>query len=567
MKNKLFINSIGTVLLAGAMVSCSSDYLDLSPETEIPTEDIASDVTSLRSATYGLFGNMYRQYSNLYDYRWFNGEPWLSMFYGEVPGQDYICYFWINSHRQVVNWEVMKDRNSNPNYIAWTYAYGIVGTANTLIAGTSNVEELDEEMKFRRAQCLTMRAHAYTRLLQIYGPRWTDSNNGEMLCIPLRLEPADINGETGCPLSSMKDVMAAIYNDLDEAIALFESTPSMGRTYEWETDIDVARGLYARAAMLKNDYVTAQKMAHDARAGYSIMTADEYQSGFAIPNGEWMWASQTGPAGIYYASFGASYACNGAYPTLWGSIGAGAIDVDLYRQLSPYDTRRQLFFTYDKGGLYLGAEDFYKTKNCNSASMNINRGDIKPQLLTFIQNQYNRLGAPNGWNPPYISPTTGEVVQLVQYGAQFKFWGIDSYSSSQFPYMRASEMLYIEAEAAFYNGEESTALTLLNQMNQARCSRYRPLTASGEALLNEIKISKRIELWGEGFSWFDMKRRGETMVRKPWVENDQTSGNWPSSMTSGDYSPESHNGWRWVIPDAEFQYNNMINYTELNYNE
>ena len=52
-------------------------------------------------------------------------------------------------------------------------------------------------------------------------------------------------------------------------------------------------------------------------------------------------------------------------------------------------------------------------------------------------------------------------------------------------------MLYIEAEAAFYNGDESTALTLLNQMNRARCSRYRPSTASGEALLNEIKISKK----------------------------------------------------------------------------
>lgn len=556
-------------MLAGAFTSCSSDYLDLAPEISIPNDEVATTPEGMRSATYGVFGNMYRQYSSLYDYLWFNGEPYLSMVYGEAVGQDYISYFWTYVLKQVPNWEVMTMTNSWPAFIPWTYCYGIIGAANNLIVATDNEEsQEDEEIRFRRAQCLTMRAHAYTRLLQLYAPRWTDSRNGEMVAVPLRLTPVDPDNPA-CPLSTMGQVLDQIYKDLDEALELFAST-KINRSYYWETDADIARGLYARAAMLKNDYKTAQQMAHDARQDYPIMSSDEWLSGFAEPNAEWMWCNQEGYSNVYYASFGASYACNGAYPTLWGNIGAGAMSVDLFNQFQTRDNRKSVFFMPATAGVFAGKADFYSSKNVVAASMNVNRGTLAKAVGEFIQKMYAKTGADKGWFPPYTNPTTGDYSStMVQFGAQFKFWGTDVYASSQFPYMRGAEMLFIEAEAAYLQGDEDTARKLINEINALRIDKYKDITDSGEALYDQIKLAKRLEMWGEGYNWFDMKRRGDTMERRAWVEGDTDSGNWPSSLTlSGfDYTPAAHNGWRWAIPDSELQYNTAINYTDLEYTE
>lgn len=568
MKKTNIIKWLGAVLIGGTLASCSGDYLDLEPESEFTNNTVFESEDAIKLAAYGMCGNMYRQYSSLYDFRWFNGEPWVSMFYGEAPGSDYICYFWVRSQNVVVNWDIMSQHDSNAAFMGWTYCYGIIASANNIIAGTEAEDPttLSESVRFYRAHALAMRAHAYTRLLQIYGPRWQDSQNGAKKTIPLRLVPADTNTDAVCPLSTMGEVLASIYKDLDEAISIYDSV-KMSRSYYWEPDGSVARGLYARAALLKEDWATAEKMAHDARAGYPIMSSEEYMDGFAAPNAEWMWACDDNFSGIYYASFGATYACNGAYPTLWGNIGAGAIDISLYNKMDRNDVRRQLFFTPATAGVYAGKKDFYNKKNISTTSMDINRGGLAKSFDEFCNKRYNAVGASKGWYPPYANPTNGQRTGiLAQFGAQFKFWGIDEYSSSSFPYMRGAEMLFIEAEAACHNGNEAVAIANLKEVNEKRYTKnYKPSTSSGEALLEEVRLNKRLELWGEGYSWFDMKRWNVDMVREPWREDDTESGNWPELMTIGNYDADSHYGWRWAIPRAEYQYNTAIDPSELDF--
>jgi hypothetical protein len=67
-------------------------------------------------------------------------------------------------------------------------------------------------------------------------------------------------------------------------------------------------------------------------------------------------------------------------------------------------------------------------------------------------------------------------------------------------------MYYIEAEALARSGNEATAKDILYEITITRDPAYVKSTNSGTALINEIILQKRIELWGEGCAWYDMKR-------------------------------------------------------------
>ena len=576
MKINIISKGISALLLTGCLASCSSDYLELAPKSEISNNDVTTTVTAIRLATFGVFKCQYMQYGTFYGFRWFNGEPWLSAVYGDAIGGDYVNYFWQTSSPTVVDWQVMNAPTYTADFIPWSYCYGLISQCNTILSSLEQDAEPTGEMAFRIAQAYTMRAHAYSRLLQIYGPRWSDSKDGAELVAPMRTSkpnPDDILKES----NSMNDILKLIYEDLDNALALFDKS-GMDREYYWEADKSVACGVYARAALLKDDWATAQKMAHDARQGYNIMSANDYvTSGFAENTSETMWSVSEDYSGIYYASYGATYACNGAYPTLWGSIGAGAIDYDLYKKMdAANDVRASLFFTPDKV-----PDDvkplFFTNGYCAAASMNLNvlmraadqsivGTPLQQELQKFCEQKYKDCGQKHGWAFPYAVGGEGTQIAdpsqgatLVPFGAQFKFWGIDGYSSCAYNMMRASEMLLIEAEAACHNSQESVAKSCLDELNAKRITGWSGSSNSGDALLEEVKTARRVELWGEGFSFFDFKRWNQPIVRKAWVNGDANSGNWPSVMVGeGTFPLTKNNGWRFTIPQNEYQYNPAV---------
>lgn len=586
MKTNKYINIAAGVALAMGATACSSDYLDLAPEGVLDYEEVLTNAQGATLAVNGMCHSMYKQYANLYDYFWFNGEPWLSEYYGEVVGQDYISLLWTMVSPSVVNWTEMDLNNTSGAQVAWTYCYYLISQANNLITFTpkvldaqgkpvvnadgNEVPDIEGEYAFRYAQALCFRAHAYFRLMQIYGPRWEDrikDDGTACLTVPLRLVYQEPTDNLDCPLSTMEEVMDQIYADLNQAIQLFEDS-RMSRAYSWEPDLQICKGLYARAAMLRNDYQTAQQMAHDARQGYEIMSSEDYEKGFAEPTSEWMWVSSGDAQGLYYASFGATYACNGAYPCLWGNIGAGAINNDLINQASPYDYRARLYFAPQNIATSLRGR--FWTDACNSTTMDINspNGQLHSTFVSFAQQQYSRV-ADRGWYPPYTYQGNpmgeGTTICTAQFGAQFKFWGMDGYSTSFFPFMRASEMLLVEAEAAYQNGNQSLALSLLKELNDHRYAIPYDETPSGLALLDAIKISRRLELWGEGFSWFDFKRWNEPIVRNAWEKSNTQSGNWPRQdvgYNNGVFETDMNRGWRWRIPSTEYNYNHAIDQAE-----
>ena len=75
-------------------------------------------------------------------------------------------------------------------------------------------------------------------------------------------------------------------------------------------------------------------------------------------------------------------------------------------------------------------------------------------------------------------------------------------------------MLLVEAEAKYQNGNESGAHTLLFALQSNRDATATKSTNTGQALLEEILVERRKELYAEiGVEWFDAKRYRRGITR------------------------------------------------------
>ena len=363
-----------------------------------------------------------------------------------------------------------------------------------------------------------------------------------------------------------------LYKDLNDAIAYFEKSSKKRGNQLFFVDENVARGIYARLALLKDDYQTAQKMAHDARQDYTIMSEKDYLSGFSTQNDEWMWAPAMDPLGIYYWGFGAHYACNGHYVKSWGF--SSSMQYSLYKHFSETDVRSQLYFgplcvkhAPEIAAKYgVTEEDFFNPNNYSNQTYGISitgsgsspKGKNKA-MWDFIKEYGKRFASlrPEDIKGIYLTNSKG-----LSIGVQYKFQGLpDGYTSCWPPYMRAGEMLLIEAEAAYHNSDYSTTVSCLTELMAKRDPNYTIPATSGEALLDEVKLQRRLELWGEGFNWFDYKRWNEVIEYKAFDKNNiENMGSYPTTVAAT-YQPDFMNGWRAAIPQAEFTYNTMADPT------
>ncbi len=80
--------------------------------------------------------------------------------------------------------------------------------------------------------------------------------------------------------------------------------------------------------------------------------------------------------------------------------------------------------------------------------------------------------------------------------------------------IRVAEVYLNKAEAyAKMGGHDANALAALNELRSNRYTNYVPGTETGSALLDAIKLERRLELFAEGHRLFDLKRWNESVVR------------------------------------------------------
>ncbi|MCM1368900.1 MAG: RagB/SusD family nutrient uptake outer membrane protein [Candidatus Amulumruptor caecigallinarius] len=605
MKKVSLYTGCAALMFSGMFTACSSSYLDTTPGADVPNTEL-SDPSVAKEAVAGMFETMNQQYQ-AYETNQNCGEATMNNNCNEAFGDDFISGIW-NTMPGLRGWERMGNNTSYANGLPWMYYYGLIGQANNLIAAipatSQDLGGLSGAILLYKAQALTIRAHAYTKLMTYFGQRWEDSDNGEAYCMVLRKEP----GTDAAPLAKMNQVFDLIYADVAEAEKLYDAS-GLDRAEKYECNKSVAQGTLARAALLKHDWATAAKKAKEARAGYTIMNETELFAGFFTTCNDFMWEMNPIEVTTYYWSWGSHYACNGQYVKNWG-YGAGAINIDLYNKMDKKDIRRKFFFTPDKieamgtrqnpGKLKADAfwnKDMVSSDLCSVAFGNVyDKNTKKGGLIDCVVNwAFDYLektftgdrtlitptkdGIYNYLMITYNQPDKNKCVRLsndaagntrygqvtnITFGGQCKFWSITPYGNGSFPWMRASEMVLTEAEALYMSGDENGAKAALTELMSKRVSGYTCKT-SGQALLDEIRTNRRVELWGEGFAFTDLKRWNMPRIRREWVAGDPTSGNVPpgEGLTSRTTSPSYNNGWRFTIPLRETQYNSMIDLSQL----
>jgi hypothetical protein len=597
MKRNNIYKSVAAFALVGMLTGCSSSYLDIDPTTSVTEDKTFSSAEGTRLAVGGLVESMNKQYSSA---EWFGstcGEAFIGNALNDVMSPDYLSGL-FGTWADYANWSIMSEDRSYSACLGWTYYYTLISEANNILDNV-DIENADEDevnaLQFYRAQALTFRAHAYQKLLSLYGPRFEDSKDGAEKAVILRLH----HNYENLPLATYKEVVDQIYADLDEALALYTET-GLDRDSKTNVNADVAHGIYSRIAMMNHDWKLAQEHAAAARKSYTVMDADTYLSGFTEDCSDYIWHCSDSYDTTYYWSWGARNACNGAYNMYW-TYGAGAINLDLYRQTDPNDIRRKLYITPDKitslnklqnvggvteadfwdpeavnnTGLFVdlasGSAYDSKTNNGKAAAMytatawlcyNYVAKDFKGNLDlyknddSFYNYQYHAVKQTNKNTEVFVSKGVYVSNGTIPLGSQMKFWALQPYGNMAYPWMRASEMCLTEAEAYYMMGDEANAKKCLTELMKKRVEGY-TCNTSGDDLLEEIRVNRRMELFMEGQGLTDFKRWNVSVERRAWVAGDPTSGNALRNQVMPLTAPSACNGWRWTVPYTETDYNQL----------
>lgn len=293
---------------------------------------------------------------------------------------------------------------------------------------------------------------------------------------------------------TVQDVYDQIIPDLQEAITLLDG---FSRANKQQIDQSVAQGILARVYLETTNWTGAVAMANAAKQPYGLMTGTEWVAdGFDdIANTEWMWGADidSESSGIFNSFFSHFDGTNAGYGGALG--GFKLIDVRLYDMIPDTDLRKTAF--------------------------------VHP-----VNGNATYPGIPAYGNLKFIDPT---------------------FLEGDYSYMRSSEMHLIEAEAKARLGDADAAQVLFDLVS-LRDPGYTLSASAGNDLVEEIYLQRRIELWGEGFGWLDLKRFKRPLQR--------TGGNHKGFGLQDEVAEGVL--FKWQIPDAEVNSNPNINEGDQN---
>lgn len=398
--------------------------------------------------------------------------------------------------------------------VPWTYYYGWIKSCNTVLSLAG--EEPSEDKKTGAGIAYAMRAMFYMDIARMFATK-TYAKDPSGITVPLILETTSLSDLASNPRATNEVMWAQILSDLDRAetyLADYE------RSDVYTPDISVVYGLKARAYLTMENWNKAEEYAKKAQSGYTAMTENEFTSrtsGFNTPNGSWIF-------GLTFKSNDANILNNDG-DSSWGSQMIIEVSASQCGFASNYGTPKRIdYHLYQT----IPESDFRKKSFIDFAIDEMNEGDALIALSEYSD-------APEG-----ILTTAQGTGSGVVGGLEVKFRPKDGIHDNQYqaftvavPLMRVEEMMLIEAEAAGMQSE-ARGIELLTSFAKSRDPQFVYGTHSSEsygssyatAFQNEVWWQRRVELWGEGFATFDIKRLDKGIIRSYAGTNHPSGYQW-----------------------------------------
>lgn len=439
------------------LTGCGENFLETEP-TEFISDDRIDEIAEIdpdrRTANLtGIYANMFATGTGGSDPLAHDdfGQRGYDI-YGDILSSDMVLgaqiYGWYS---RVSDMQTTIDYTSINNYYIWRYYFRIINGANAVIDGLGGTEVVpkDTEERFIMGQAKALRAYAYFYLANYFGEEYEPSEP----VLPLYTDTDSPNQ----PLSTTEEVYGQIVSDLETAIDYLDGFDRGAELFR--INVPVAQGLlaYTYSAMGENE--KAANLAKDVidNGGFELLPLEEVTTdGFNnIQTSSWMWGVDLIlDMGLDLVSWWGQVDLF-TYSYAWAGDGK-IINDELYELIPEDDSRKDWFVdVYEDGQKY----------------------------------PINKFFAP------------GRTI-----GGQRTI-------ETDYVYMRIEDMYLLHAEnAAKINDEDAAKKSLKALLAQRLPDPSYVDDLSGEALLDEIILQTRIELWGEGKSYLSMKRNELTIT-------------------------------------------------------
>jgi hypothetical protein len=476
-----------SILLAVLFLSaCNKEFLETKPTDQVDAGTAILTVENAKASLNGIHRSMFIGYGSQGSF----GQGTI-MLNSDALGEDYVFSGQSNGwFLSMYRWIDHRNANGGSTF-PYTFYYRVISNANVIINGIDKTVGQPTDKNNLLGQALTYRAWAYFNLVQFYGKRFVKGAANDGLGVPLVL--------TNTIEPQARATVAAVYTqinkDLNDAAGLLTAT----RPDKSNLNLSVVLGIQARVAITQQEWAIAATKAAAARTGYTLMnTAAQFADGSSTwSNPEWMWgSSQIDDQTEYFTSYLAYISCNFNSTNI---------------RTNPKLISRSLYTTMDAT-------------------------DLRRALWVVAPVASNSITPPGGNRVAYMNQ-------------KFRAKG-EANSVGDIPYMRAAEMFLIEAEALARNSNEAGSKVVFTTFMRSRVPSYVSSTLTGTAYLTEIMNSRRVELWGEGFRFFDLKRLNQALDRNG--TNHNTALAVSMTVAAGD------NAWQWLIPQSEINANPLV---------
>jgi tetratricopeptide (TPR) repeat protein len=512
-------------IFATAALLLSSCIKETEPQGgTVTTEQIAEVPTAVLSYAAGLDG--WRNNFNTFNYadaedvpHWDFGYPSL-MIQRDLMGQD--IEYSPGNYGQYNTWYNVGIA-LGPDYLIcqypWRWYYRWASQANTIMSLVPEPESASKEYVWALGKAYFYRALAYFDLGRLY-LSGSYANNPQGLTVPrVTNETVDVANNPRLPA---EDLYPLILEDLDYAAQYLADAPAADKN---TPTLAAVHGLYARVYLEIGNWGEAERYAKLAQAGFTPLTEAQWldrTNGFNTPdnNNSWIFCTSVTADNDVVQTGIINWTSHMSAEADFGYTGAGAgvvvaIDRHLYDLIQATDFRKK---SYVKPG-------------ATEAEVETN----SPFIDWIISKPYLSLK---------FRPSKGN------------YENYEVAAASSVPLMRVEEMYLIEAEAAARQDAARGKQVLENFVKTYRDPAYVSVGSSTDLVVDEIWVQRRIELWGEGFATFDIKRLNKGITRSYTGTNHRTGFR---------YNTTTSPAWmNYCIVRTEFNNNFSINPDENN---